>query len=59
LTGASVAGVTGVVDLAMVRFRVQRVGVLPLYVNAIELIGTDLSNLLATSTSTQYPLSVP
>ena len=59
LTGASVAGVTGVVDLATVRFRMQRVGVLPLYVNAIELIGTDLSNLLATATSTQYPLSVP
>jgi hypothetical protein len=59
LTGASVAGVTGVVDLATVRFRVQKAGVFPLYVNAIELLGTDLSNLLATSTSTQYPLSVP
>jgi hypothetical protein len=59
LTGASVAGVTGVVDLATVRFRVRQAGVFPLYVNAIELLGTDLSNLLATSTSTQYPLSVP
>jgi hypothetical protein len=59
LTGASVAGVTGVVDLATVRFRVRQAGVFPLYVNAIDLLGTDLSNLLATSTSTQYPLSVP
>jgi hypothetical protein len=59
LTGASVTGVTGVVDLATVRFRVRQAGVFPLYVNAIELLATDLSNLLATSTSTQYPLSVP
>lgn len=59
LTGASVAGATGVVDLAVVRFRVTRAGVFPLYINAIELIGTDLSNLLPTATFTQYPLSVP
>ena len=59
LTGASVAGVTGVIDLATVKFRVRQAGVFPLYVNAIELLATDLSNLLATATSTQYPLSVP
>lgn len=59
ITGASVAGATGVVELATVRFRVVRSGINALFVNAIELLGTDLSNLLPTATFTQYPVIVP
>ena len=59
INGNSVAGATGVVDLAVVRFRVARSGINSLFVNAIELLGTDLSNLYPTATFTQYPIIVP
>ena len=59
VNGNSVAGATGVVDLAVVRFRVARSGINSLFVNAIELLGTDLSNLYPTATFTQYPIIVP
>lgn len=59
LTGASVAGVTGVVHLATVRFLVRAPGVNGIYLNASELLASDFTNLLAITTFAQYPLIVP
>jgi hypothetical protein len=59
INGASVAGATGVVELATVRLRVVTAGINTFYVNAIELLGTDFSDLLPTATATQYPVIVP
>ena len=56
LTGASVSGVTGVVELATLTLRVNAPAKNILYVNAIELLSSDLSNLLPGATVTQYPI---
>jgi hypothetical protein len=59
ITGASSAGVTGLIDVATVRLRVVRAGASIAYVTAIEMLGPDLTNLLGTTTSTSYPIIVP
>ena len=59
LTGASTAGVNGVIELAVVRFRALRSGPTSLFLNTVELLGADLANLLPTVTNTQYPVIVP
>ena len=59
LTGASVAGVTGVVQLAIVRFVVRAPGANGIYLNASELLASDFTNLLPVTTFAQYPLIVP
>ena len=59
ITGASVSGATGLVELATVRFRVARSGNNALFVNAIELLAADFTDLLPTATFTQYPVIVP
>ena len=59
ITGASVAGVTGIVELATVRFRVNTATASMLYVSGVELLGSDFSNLLPAATATQYPIIVP
>ena len=56
ITGASVSGVTGVVELATVTLRVSAPAQNILYVNAVELLGSDLTNLLPGATVTQYPV---
>ena len=56
ITGASVSGVTGVVELATLTLRVMAPAKNILYVNAVELLGSDLSNLLPSATVTQYPM---
>jgi hypothetical protein len=59
INGASAAGATGVVELATIRFRVVASGNNTFYVNGVELLGTDFSDLLPTATTTQYPVIVP
>jgi hypothetical protein len=59
ITGASAAGVSGIVDLAVVRFTAAKSANSMFYLNAVELLGADLSNLLPTATLTQYPVVVP
>ena len=59
LTGASVAGVTGVMQLAIVRFVVRAPGANGIYLNASELLASDFTNLLPVTTFAQYPLIVP
>ncbi len=59
LTGASVAGVTGVAQLAIVRFVVRAPGANGIYLNASELLASDFTNLLAITTFAQYPFFVP
>ena len=59
LTGASVAGVTGVIQLAVVRFLVRAPGPNGIYLNASELLASDFTNLLSVTTFAQYPLIVP
>jgi hypothetical protein len=59
ITGASTGGASGLVELAVVRFRVAKSATSAFYVNAVELLGTDFSNLLPTATFTQYPVIVP
>lgn len=56
ITGASVSGVTGLVELATITLRVSAPAQNVLYVNAVELLGSDLSNLLPGATVTQYPV---
>ena len=56
ISGASVSGVTGVVELATLTLRVNAPAKNVLYVNAVELLGSDLSNLLPGATVTQYPV---
>ena len=56
ITAASVSGVTGVVELATLSLRVNAAAKNILYVDAIELLGSDLSNLLPGATVTQYPV---
>lgn len=59
INGLSAAGVTGVVQLATIRFRVASSGLNGIYLNASELLAVDFSDLLATATFTQYPVIVP
>ena len=59
INGASVAGVTGIVELATVRFRVNSASASMLYVSGVELLGADFSNLLPAATATQYPIIAP
>ncbi len=59
ITGASTSGASGLLELAVVRFRVAKSTTSAFYVNAVELLGTDFSNLLPTATFTQYPVIVP
>ena len=59
INGLSTAGVSGVVQLAVVRFVVTASGLTGVYLNASELLGADLSNLLPTATFAQYPVLVP
>ena len=56
ITAASVSGVSGVVELATLSLRVNAAAKNLLYVDAIELVGSDLSNLLPGATVTQYPV---
>ena len=56
ITGASVSGVSGVVELATLSLRVNAAAKNTLFVDAIELLGSDLSNLLPSATVTQYPV---
>ena len=56
ITGASVSGVSGVVELATLTLRVNAPAKNVIYVNAVELLGSDLSNLLPGATVTQYPV---
>ena len=56
ITGASVSGVSGVVELATLTLRVSAPAKNVLFVNAVELVGSDLSNLLPSATVTQYPM---
>ena len=55
----STAGATGVVELATIRFRIIKSGLNTFYVNGVELLGIDLSDLLTTASLTQYPVLVP
>ncbi len=59
INGASVGGATGLVELATIRLRVATSGINTLYLNAVEALGTDFSDLFPTATSTQYPVIVP
>ncbi len=59
INGLSAAGVTGVVTLATIRFRVESSGLNAIYLNASEMLAADFTDLLATSTFTQYPVIVP
>lgn len=59
INGGSSSGATGVVLLAVVRFRVARSGLTGVYLAATEMLGVDFTNLLPTTTVTQYPIIVP
>jgi hypothetical protein len=59
INGASAAGVTGLVQLAVIRFRVAATGLNGIYLDATELLAADFANLLPTVTVTQYPVIVP
>ncbi len=59
LNGVSANGATGVVLLATVRFVVKLSGLTGVYLNASELLGADFTNLLPSTTFTQYPVIVP
>ena len=57
ISGVSVAGVTGLVELATLSLRVNAPPTKNMiFVDAIELLGSDLSNLLPNATVTQYPV---
>jgi hypothetical protein len=56
ITGASVAGVSGVVELATLNLRVNAIATNVLYISAQELLAPDLSSLLPSATMTQYPV---
>ena len=59
INGGSSSGATGVVLLAVVRFRVARSGLTGVYLAATEMLGADFTNLLPSTTITQYPIIVP
>ncbi len=59
INGESAAGVTGIVQLAVLRFIVKSPGTTGIFLNATELLGPDFSNLLPSATFTQYPVIVP
>jgi hypothetical protein len=56
--GGASAGVTGVVEIATIRFRAARTGNSAIFATALEVLGVDLGNLAATATSTSYPVIV-
>ena len=59
INGGSSSGATGVVLLAVVRFRVLQRGLTGVYLAATEMLGADFTNLLPSTTITQYPIIVP
>ena len=59
INGGSSSGATGVVLLAVVRFRVLKSGLTGIYLAATEMLGADFANLLPSTTITQYPIIVP
>lgn len=59
LNGTSAAGVSGVVQLATVRFVVRQAGATGIYLNASELLAPDFTNLLPLATFAQYPVIAP
>jgi len=56
ITAASVTGVSGVIELATLSLRVNAPAKNILYLDAVELLASDLSNLLPGATVTQYPV---
>jgi hypothetical protein len=59
INGNAAAGTSGVVELAVIRYRVAKSGNVTLAVSPVDVVAADFSSLLATSVATQYPVIIP
>ncbi len=58
VSAASATGARGVVELGRIRFIASRTGAVWIYLSASELLGADFSNLLPSTTLTQFPVTI-
>lgn len=58
VSAASATGAHGVIELGRIRFIANQTGAVWIYLGATELLGADFSNLLPSTTLTQFPVII-